>query len=182
MGHGTSSTADEIYEATVDTTDAPPVAIDVIFGLFMTGLHISYLLSFTTFSLAYLEARILLKKEKDNDSGNSASENESIRYFRTIREWTQHNMKDDIQHWTEEEICKRVKGTVWKQLFLLRMALRLGWVISGWMVFIIFIVIAVNLTYGIQYILHSEICVLDIFREHVQRTSSKNMLREFIAH
>ena len=138
--------AEEIYDATYDSDATPPVILDLVFIVVMVTVHTAYILKFTTFSLSYLEARILERKEGRHYP-------ESMRYWRTIWEWrkkvfAEHD--DQMDDWSEKEIMKQVKGKMWGQLFILRWVLRIGMVCTGLMLFILYFIFQVNLIYGIH--------------------------------
>ncbi len=139
------SEAEKLYDATLDN-DSPPVIIDVLFVVVMVIVHTKYIMNFTTFSLAYLEARILEMKEATKKSSTA----ESIRYWRTVREWRPRILEDShvMDEWDEKMICEMVKGTVWRQLLVLRTLLRVVWAIVGWMMFILYLVATINVLYG----------------------------------
>ena len=153
------SEAEKLYDATVDN-DSPPIVIDVLFIIIMVVVHTKYIMNFTTFSLAYLEARILEKKESKKESSTA----ESIRYWRTVLEMRPRILDGShvMDEWDEEMICKKVKGTVWKQLLVLRTILRLVWAIGGWMMFILYLIATVNVTYGMIHTL----CFHDVDDAH----------------
>ena len=139
------SEAEKLYDASLDAGQNPPVAIDVLFVLAMVIVHTVYLLKFTTFSLSYLEARILEKKESKKHY------KESLRYWRAVWEWRSRVFDDDdhsMDDWDAQRICEEVNGTVWRQLAVLRWVLRLGMGISGLMLYILFLVTNFNIIYG----------------------------------
>lgn len=136
--------AEEIYDDSFESDEVPPVILDLIFVITMIVIHTKYIFKFTTFSLSYLEARILEKKEGRHYA-------ESMRYWRAVWEWRKREFDDDdhsMDDWNERKIMQEVKGTVWTQLRILRWILRIGMGISGLMLFIIWIIFQINFIYG----------------------------------
>lgn len=139
--------AEEIYE-TFESDQVPPVTIDIAFALIMIIVHTVYLFKFTTFSLSYLEARIIEKKHTKEHGDWAAPWAESLRYCRTVWEWRRRVFDGADYDWGRESIREAVDGTVWKQLVILRWSLSIGMAISGLMVFISFIIFQINFIYG----------------------------------
>lgn len=143
------SAAEELYHDFFGAQQGPPLILDAIFILIMIAVHSYYLIKFTTFSLSYLETRIL---ERKNDEHYAASE----RYFYAVREWRTGKFGDDddsMDGWNRAKIMKEVDGTVWKQLRFLRWFLKIGMGVSGLMLYILFVICQINLIYGMPYTL-----------------------------